>query len=393
MLGMCERIAIVGASARALAESAVRAGFRVAACDLFGDQDLRAVAERVKVCPAEQYPGKLPDLLAELHVDAWCYTGGLENHPDLIARMREKSPLWGNPEGVVRRVRDPRNFAEALEKQGFLFPRIVSGIEASTAWIAESGEWIVKMGTGAGGGHVRRWRGEAVAPGDWLQEYVEGTPCSAVYAAGADGVEFLGATRQILARDVDPLAEREFRYLGSTGPLWLEESAEARLVRLGEALVGAFGLLGVFGVDYVLARGEIRPIEVNPRYPASAEVIERATGRNVFATHCAAFRRPNSSDRGGKSVGGRGNAGVGRFITKFIVFAPHAGRLRDLTPLLRRDAADGDLAYADVPTEGELHLPGEPVLTVLVAHTDQDRGVDLAREAADRLFDEWFEQE
>ena len=45
------RILLAGVSTRALAESAVRAGYRVVAVDAFGDADLRAVAEVVAAQP------------------------------------------------------------------------------------------------------------------------------------------------------------------------------------------------------------------------------------------------------------------------------------------------------------------------------------------------------
>lgn len=391
---MHERIAIVGASARAMAESAVRAGCRVAACDLFADQDLRAVAESVRVCPPERYPEKLADLLSELNPDAWCYTGALENHPNLIARMRQSRPLWGNPEGVVRLVRDLRRLAEVLQAAGFAFPRTVPGVEADKAFESYQG-WILKSGVGAAGSHVRRWSGEPPAPDEWLQEYVEGTHCSAVYAAGMAGVELLGATRQILARDVNPSAPKEFRYVGNTGPLPLEDLVRARLVRLGETLAGAFGLRGVFGVDYVLAGGEIRPIEVNPRWPASSEVIERASGQSVFARHAAAFRGPPHAGGWPRSAADPSSAapGEGRFATRFIVYAPRAGRLRHGAPRRWRDDDGSDFACADIPAAGALHRLGEPILTLLLGHLEQDEGIERAREAADRFLCEWFEPE
>ena len=58
--GVSERIAIVGASVRAAAASAVRAGFSVAAADLFADEDLREIADATRI---RDYPDGLADWL------------------------------------------------------------------------------------------------------------------------------------------------------------------------------------------------------------------------------------------------------------------------------------------------------------------------------------------
>ena len=51
------------------------------------------------------------------------------------------------------------------------------------------------------------------------------------------------------------------------------------------ALASAFGLVGWFGVDYVLRDGNPWPVEINPRYTASLEIHELASGRSLLAEH------------------------------------------------------------------------------------------------------------
>ena len=48
---------------------------------------------------------------------------------------------------------------------------------------------------------------------------------------------------------------------------------------------GEFGLVGLNGVDFIARRGVPYPIEVNPRYSASMELIERAHGSIMFEIH------------------------------------------------------------------------------------------------------------
>ena len=78
---LSQPLLIIGASARAAACSAMRAGFAPLAGDLFGDIDLS------RACPArrvQNYPQGLVAAAAACSPAAWLYTGGLENHPDLV---------------------------------------------------------------------------------------------------------------------------------------------------------------------------------------------------------------------------------------------------------------------------------------------------------------------
>jgi len=68
-----------------------------------------------------------------------------------------------------------------------------------------------------------------------------------------------------------------FAWCGSIGPVKLSKKATAALQHLGVVLTQRHDLRGVFGVDLIMDwRGNLWPVEVNPRWPESAEVIERA---------------------------------------------------------------------------------------------------------------------
>ena len=80
---------ILGATARAAAFSAQRAGMRPWCVDLFADADL------ARACPARRvaldaFPAGLIDALAGAPDGPVIYTGGLENRPDGMIRCRCK---------------------------------------------------------------------------------------------------------------------------------------------------------------------------------------------------------------------------------------------------------------------------------------------------------------
>ena len=71
------RLSVVGASARAAAGSAQRAGWAVRTSDLFGDDDLRALAEYEPLDGS--YPMAFEDFVGRGPEIPWLYTGALEN--------------------------------------------------------------------------------------------------------------------------------------------------------------------------------------------------------------------------------------------------------------------------------------------------------------------------
>ena len=98
-----EHLVIVGASVRAAAFSALRAGLRPWCADLFADADLRARCPAV-VTGARGYRSLLR-VLAQAPPGPWMYTGALENHPRLVAELTANRQLWGIEADVLRVVR------------------------------------------------------------------------------------------------------------------------------------------------------------------------------------------------------------------------------------------------------------------------------------------------
>jgi hypothetical protein len=109
---------IVGASARAAAQSAIRAGYQPWCADLFADSDLRAIVPDARRCPADQYPNGLANLIREAPEAPWIYTGGLENHPRLIGKMKHLRLLLGNGPVALRLCRNPFLVQEVLRREG-----------------------------------------------------------------------------------------------------------------------------------------------------------------------------------------------------------------------------------------------------------------------------------
>lgn len=336
------RVLILGASVRAAAFSAVRAGFSPWCVDLFADADLQAC------CPARRLPGRYPrgflEVIDEGGEGPWLYTGGLENHPRLVDELAKRRRLWGNAGAVLRRGRDPKMLAEAAREAGLPAPR--------QEHYKGSSKWLVKPRFSAGGAGIQEWEGEPLSRRQYLQEYVEGPSASAVFVGREGGAVLLGMTTQLVGEPF--LHAPRFRYCGSMGPVKVGRELEKKIERLGNVLVGRAGLRGLFGVDGILREGEFWPIEVNPRYTASVEVLEKATGLQALQWHAAAFggaKEPGEVAWKGEEVEGKAI-----LYARAALVIPELGNIADI---------------ADLPHPGEQMLPGQPILTVFARGRDE----------------------
>lgn len=377
---MPQTLLILGASARAAACSARRAGLSVVCGDLYADADLQACFPTTRV---EAYPAQLLSVAVAANADAWLYAGGLENHPRLVERIGRFAPLWGNGAGVLRLARDPQRVHEAVVAAGLPCPEF----RLQSDDLPTDGSWLRKPLRSAGGVGVRPWRGATpdgvqsrskrqFRAGCWFQRRMPGLPCAALYVAAAGDARLLGLTEQLLG-DGLPTAEPEestvddFRYAGSLGPLPVAPSVVSSLARLGQALAAAFGLVGLFGVDGVLHEDTFWPVEVNPRYTASVEVIERATDLTALSLHQAACLHGTLPQPRGPTPG---TAWCG----KYIVYAPRDIRMP--ASLAARMLAESTTiawpAVADIPPAGSSIAAGHPVLTVLA---EADSRIEVVR--------------
>lgn len=355
------KILIVGLTTRAIAESAHRAGCEIVTVDLFGDLDQKRLCENVSLRERglRYSAAAFVEVARGLAYDAVAYCGGLENEPDLVAELARGRRLLGNGPETLRRVRDPDVLFPFLSSRGFAVPRTL-GVGAP---LPRAGTWLRKPLRGGGGQGIGFWDGRALPPGVILQEYLEGVPASAVFAAdGRHGV-LLGSTEQLRA-------PRGFAYGGNLLPLDAPPAALDEVRAIAEAVTAEFGLRGLNGFDFVLRDGRPVVVEVNPRYCASMELIDRAASVSVFGTHLAALQGalPGAVKAGGGSWG------------KAIVYARSTVSVGDTWAWIER-------GVRDVPHPGEVILKGHPICTVLARGPTRAVCRGLLRAEADAIWE------
>jgi predicted ATP-grasp superfamily ATP-dependent carboligase len=373
-----EHLLILGASTRAAAFSALRADLRPWCIDLFGDVDLQACCPTSTLARAD-FPAGFVRGIRQAPPGPWIYTGALENRPRLVRQLARLRPLWGNDGPVLAIARSPGMLAKVLDRAGLRSPAIVFPGTAPLPNVS----WLIKPRHGAGGKGIHYWTGQPLPQRSkhrvYYQEYIEGEPCAAVYVGDTTVTRLLGVTRQLVGEDW--LHAAAFQYCGSVGPLILNSSLRDTFERLGSAVARGCGLRGLFGIDCVLRDGVPWPVEVNPRYTASMEVLEYAAGFSAIGWQWSVFDR-NAPEP--KPPTGRFRSMIG----KAILFAKAPLTFPVEGPWLETYRSPSSIhdppAFADIPRPGQRIGTSRPILTLLALGESLEACLtNLRRTAAD----------
>ena len=343
----------------------MRAGYHVLAVDGFADLDL--VACSGVVVRARDAAGVFQARLAarvahSLPSPAVSYTASFENDPTAVQALAAGRTLWGNAPAVLTQVRHPVRLARAIARLGYAVPMV----RATKPELATGTRWLVKPRASGGGHGIVPWRTGVtgrVPSRAYFQERIEGIPGSVVFAADGRRAVALGFSRLLVGERA--FGAGGFRYCGNilTGAHDPQFSCEASLLARGVDLAAAvteiFGLVGVNGIDFIARSGHPYPVEVNPRYTASMELVERSYGVSIFDIHARACTGE---------------------LTGFDLFSARAadrGAVGKAVVYARRDTTVGDArrwleddTVRDIPAPGERILRGRPICTVFARARD-----------------------
>jgi uncharacterized protein len=356
-----------------MAMSAAKAGFSVTAIDAFGDRDLRAVADVIvsRSRHGSRYsPVQAAALAASVSADLVAYTSSFENYPAAVLELSNGRKLLGNPPRVLERVRNPLELSRVLRRHALPAPL------SRTSAPAEAGDssvrWLLKSRRSGGGNGVQAWRPDIPVPrGRYLQERISGTPGSLIMACNGTSAVVLGLTRQLVGEP--ELGARDFQYCGSlllrcAGPAFpFQDELFRRCGDLANVVAREFELVGLNGIDFIADQNIPYLIEVNPRFSASMELVQRAQGISMFDVHFEAChgRLPLITPPTPTTYG------------KTIVFARRSVKV---PPSRLWEAVD----LADLPHPGERIEKGHPICTVFAeAQTPQRCRERLLERAAE----------
>lgn len=217
--------------------------------------------------------------------------------------------------------------------------------------------------------------------GFYLQELIEGTAGSVVFVAAGGRAVPIGITSQLTGD----------RHFGATGYQYcgsiIAPPDDAQFTRGAALLEGVcalasivteeFGLVGLNGIDFIARDGVPYVIEVNPRWCASMELVERSDSVSVFGVHASACERGELPEF--DLARSRARAGA---IGKAVVFAR-----RDVTAG-NTHAWRGDQSVRDIPHPGERIPSGRPICTVFAEGRDAAACYDALVARAERVHAE-----
>lgn len=292
-------VLLCGASVRSLAESVIAAGLRPLCVDFFEDEDLTELLSggRGRFVNRLHTFSDLPAVTHSVRSSIpMLWAGGLENHTDILREIAERRPVIGASPDLIDRLRTPATLRGWLYDAGLDVPRLATAATADADC-----QWLRKPIAGSGGIGIRTVsrsangtlsNGELAPSREYLQEYIDGVPLSALLCSDKGGIELFGTSLQLIGWPC--LGASGFLFCGNVGPVDPGESVIQQVLTAAKVIVEQTGLLGVFGIDFMLCQGRAWFLEVNPRLSASHLLYERLGSRtspsvNLIRQHLTAF--------------------------------------------------------------------------------------------------------
>jgi predicted ATP-grasp superfamily ATP-dependent carboligase len=345
---MQRHVLVAGFSTRHVVQSAHRAGYIPYAVDHFCDQDLFwYTRDRVRFEELDEIPDCIRSLAQKYPIDFLVVTSGAEH-------LQSRIPLLGTAPDRLERLMNKEKTHQLFGEMGIPTPALIHD---------DTYPVMAKPVHGAGG-----WRNRILhndqEKNAWMEEFpdipkifqqiVEGIPASVSCIANGKEARAVAVNEQLLRGSEDA----PFGFSGCFTPI--VHPAVDTMISFAETAAGESGCMGSVGVDFVLSEN-IWAIEINPRFQATLDTVERATGCNLFNMHVRAFSGEIPAQRPLPR----------HFAARSILFA-------DKDFVLTKDLARFAPNAADIPWPGTHFEKGNAVVSVF--------GTGPTRDAAEQML-------
>lgn len=281
-----KHLLLVAHSARMLAQSAVRGGWRPLVMDMFGDEDTRQLAAK---CATLKMNGAKVDAAAlraavarvvrEYPDIGLIYGSGLENETGLVADLGYGTTLLANDPSTLACVKNPKRFFALLRQHAIPFPRVRFKAPVDT------GKWLRKSASGQGGEGVMLASGISRKRNGYYQRQVKGAVRSVLFLSDRHEAQIIGFNSQwVIKEDL----ERPFRFSGIINRSDLTEQQRATVSGYVHKIVKAASLCGLNSLDFIKQGNTCLVLEVNPRPSASMVLYDEDFPKGLVDAHVAA---------------------------------------------------------------------------------------------------------
>jgi predicted ATP-grasp superfamily ATP-dependent carboligase len=388
---------VVAFNARPIATSANKANYDVLAIDFFGDLDLRSVAEHVFsvirqrkshpikrkfLRPISEYMCLLAETMADDYYGKIRFLligSGFDDEPKIWQRFGKIAPVIGNTPEIISHS-DRLSIYRLASKLGIQCPRTMEVKEKEEALeIAQNIGYPIVLTTprSAGGLFVKlitdsnklhraykelRSSGKKIL----IQEFIQGIDVScSVLGTGMD-CQAISVTEQVIGRS-ELGVSMPFGYCGNIVPLKNSTTIIENIKSISEELGSKLGLLGSNGFDFVIRGDQPYLIELNPRFQGSLECIEAVTSSNLVKLHIEAYNG-NLPEKTLESKG---------YAVKMILYAKKRIMIPNLSQMPH---------IVDIPVEGIILEPSNPVCTVFVTGQEREITIEKAKILANNVY-------
>lgn len=302
---MTEKLLLIGASVRHLALSASLADIPIVGFDFFGDWDsqqyfandgqpggLRKISSYRELTELiKPSLGNIPTIIS----------GGIENHPQILAELAENVKILGGDLQSYRQLANPPGWPTLFADAKLNFPNSHTGppppFEAESQWLIKSSNKSGGLGVLAASpqqlssdltqGHYFQSRVVPDSSGD-LGEF------SVSFVTSETGQDppntyLLGIAKPLNSQTRQRINAGEFRYCGSTSDIRLSESLRQSVIEIGKTIAQKCNIRGLWGVDLIHANNICWIIDINPRPTASMELFEtqfrKTNGRDAWTNN------------------------------------------------------------------------------------------------------------
>ena len=284
MLFRPQRLVLVGLSARMMAQSVCRGGWRPVVLDLFGDRDTREVAHRCHTIGSRGSGFDEASLLSTARslvpaagATGLIYGSGFDACPDLLAALAKRFVLFGNEPETVRLLKQPKRFFELLQRLDIPYPASCFGS------VGQRHDWLVKSAFSEGGKGVRYSdQRRPLGTGEFVQRRLPGAVMSALFLADGGKARIIGFNTQwSTAHNLD----RPFLFSGVVAAAELNRGQRRQVAEYVSRLVAATGLKGLNSLDFMRDGDQCQVLEINPRPSASMGLYDEAFPAGLMAEH------------------------------------------------------------------------------------------------------------